>query len=88
MDTFHSAGLVHGDLRDANILCKEGSVMLIDFDWGGADGEVSYPTGNLNEELLEGRVSNDLRITKEDDKRVLKRTLEKLWNVHVDTMPT
>lgn len=35
MDTFHSAGLVHGDLRDANILCKEGSVMLIDFDWGG-----------------------------------------------------
>ncbi|KAI5990776.1 hypothetical protein EDD15DRAFT_2451121 [Pisolithus albus] len=54
MDKFHSEGLVHGDLRDANMLCTEDSVMLIDFDWGGIDGEVSYPTCNLNNELLEG----------------------------------
>ncbi|KAI6006859.1 hypothetical protein EDD15DRAFT_2514757 [Pisolithus albus] len=81
VDKFHSEGLVHGDLRDANMLCEEDSVMLIDFDWGGIDGEVSYPTGNLNNELLEGRVSSDLRITKEDDKRILERTLEKLRNI-------
>lgn len=85
MDKFHSEGLVHGDLRDANILCKDDSVMLIDFDWGGTDGTVSYPTADLNKVLLEGRVSNDLRITKEDDRRILKRTLEKLRNIHTSS---
>ena len=76
---FHLEGLVHGDLRDANILCKEEYVMLLDFDWGGKDGEVFYPTENLNNELQEGRVSDDLRITKEDDRRVLGKTLAKLY---------
>jgi len=70
--------LVHGDLRDANIICKEDSVMLVDFDWSGKVGEASYPTLELNPELLEGRVSHDLRITKEDDRRVLRITLDKL----------
>ena len=79
VDKIHSKGLVHGDLRDANILCKGDSLMLVDFDWGGKDGEVFYPTGNLNHELREGRASNNnLRITKEDDRRVLGRTLAKL----------
>ncbi|KAF8343363.1 hypothetical protein F5887DRAFT_1283597 [Amanita rubescens] len=78
VEKFHLAGLVHGDLRDANILCKEESMWLIDFDWGGKDGELFYPTANLNPELLDGRVSNDLRITKEDDRRVLRKTLSKL----------
>jgi len=35
MDNFHKKGLVHGDLRDANIICKGDSMILIDFDWGG-----------------------------------------------------
>ncbi|KAI9438257.1 hypothetical protein H4582DRAFT_2129245 [Lactarius indigo] len=77
MDNFHEADLVHGDLRDANIICKGESVMLVDFDWGGKVGEASFPTLNLNPELLEGRVSESLRITKDDDVRVLTRTLEK-----------
>jgi RIO-like serine/threonine protein kinase len=82
MDSFHTKDLVHGDLQDANIICKNDSVMLIDFDWGGKEGEVSYPTSNLNAELLEDRVSDDLRITKEDDRRVLKNTLAKLVAIH------
>jgi len=80
MDSFHEKDFVHGDLRDANIICKNDSVMLIDFDWGGKEGEVSYPTSNLNAELLEDRVSDDLIITKEDDRRVLKNTLAKLMD--------
>ena len=72
MDNFHVEGLVHGDLRDANIICKEDRMMLIDFDWGGKDGEVFYPTANLNDELQQGGASHDLRITKEDDRRVLR----------------
>jgi tRNA A-37 threonylcarbamoyl transferase component Bud32 len=81
MDSFHAKGLVHGDLRDANIICKNNSVMLIDFDWGGKEGEVSYPSFDLNTELLEDRMSDDLRITKEDDRRVLKNTLAKLMAI-------
>ncbi|KAH8993238.1 hypothetical protein EDB86DRAFT_2929400 [Lactarius hatsudake] len=52
--------------------------MLIDFDWGGRVGEASYPTFELDPELLEDRASEDLRITKDDDVRVLTKTLGKL----------
>ncbi|KAF8804084.1 hypothetical protein BYT27DRAFT_7108055, partial [Phlegmacium glaucopus] len=75
---FHAEGLVHGDLRDVNIIFNDHRVMLLDFDWGGQDGQVFYPTPNLNSELLEGRSSNNLKITKEDDNRTLKKTLGKL----------
>ncbi|KAI0251021.1 hypothetical protein BJV78DRAFT_1213821 [Lactifluus subvellereus] len=33
MQSFHDNGLVHGDLRELNILCDGEKVMLIDFDW-------------------------------------------------------
>jgi hypothetical protein len=59
---------------------------LIDFDWGGTDGEVLYPTAILNDKLLEGRVSNDLRITKEDDRRVLRKTLAKLQDISASVL--
>jgi hypothetical protein len=76
--TFHAKDFVHGDLRDANILCKDDTVMLVDFDWGGKVGEATYPTLNLISELLEGRTSDGLKITKDDDLRVLRKTLDKL----------
>jgi hypothetical protein len=72
---FHDKGFVHGDLRAPNIICKETNVYLIDFDWGGKVDEVSYPTGNLNVQLTEGRDDASLKITKEDDLRVLGNTL-------------
>jgi streptomycin 6-kinase len=78
MNSSHEKDFVHSDLRDANIICKNDSVMLIDFDWGGKEGEASYPTSDLNDELLQDRVSDDLRITKEDDRRVLENTLVKI----------
>lgn len=81
MASFHKKGLVHGDLRDANLIVPlddTKKLMVIDFDWGGKAGEVSYPTDRLNEDLLEGRPGTDLTITKEDDERVLKTTFNKL----------
>jgi hypothetical protein len=78
VNDFHAEGLVHGDLRDANMICNDQDVMLLDFDWGGQDGQVFYPTPNLNSELLEGRSSDNLKIIKEDDTRILKKTLGKL----------
>ena len=84
MQSFHAEGLVHGDLRNVNIICKDdGHLMLVDFDWGGKDGEVSYPLWMLNSELLKGRKSDNLRITKEDDEWVLKKTLENISSVQV-----
>lgn len=78
VSAFHDKDLVHGDLRDANIICDGDSVMLIDFDWAGKEGQVSYPVFNLNPDLLQGRASKDLLIRKEDDIRILDNTLAQL----------
>lgn len=75
VDGFHAKNLVHGDLRDENIVCKGDTVMLIDFDWGGEVGQAAYPGANLNPELLEGRMSVDRRISKDDDVRLLSKSL-------------
>lgn len=76
VESFHAEGLVHGDLRAPNIICDRNRVMLVDFDLGGKEGEVSYPDGPLNFDLTIGRVRIDRMITKDDDLRILKRTLK------------
>ncbi|KAH9167048.1 hypothetical protein EDB89DRAFT_2127435 [Lactarius sanguifluus] len=78
MGSFHAKNLVHGDLQDDNIICRGDSVILVDFDWGGKVGEASYPTLALNPELLDGRESDGLIITMDDDVRVLRKTLDKM----------
>ncbi|EGN96100.1 hypothetical protein SERLA73DRAFT_76098 [Serpula lacrymans var. lacrymans S7.3] len=56
VESFHAQGFVHGDLRDPNMICDDQNrLMLIDFDWAGNVGEVSYPTAELNPELTKGR---------------------------------
>ncbi|KAF9535049.1 hypothetical protein CPB83DRAFT_226976 [Crepidotus variabilis] len=45
----HEKGLVHGDVRNTNIMVKKDdmtlkeSFMLVDFDWGGKASEARYP---------------------------------------------
>jgi hypothetical protein len=75
---FHEVNLVHGDLRDPNILCNRDKVMLIDFDWGGKEGEAFYPLMRLNPELTHGRYDTSLKISKDDDLRVLQNMFSKL----------
>ncbi|KAH9175160.1 hypothetical protein EDB89DRAFT_2066957 [Lactarius sanguifluus] len=75
---FHDKDMVHGDLRESNILCEGENAMLIDFDWGGRVGEAAYPFVRLTSELRNGRDSTDLKITKDDDRRVLHNTFEQL----------
>ncbi|KZT09106.1 uncharacterized protein LAESUDRAFT_748334 [Laetiporus sulphureus 93-53] len=46
VNQFHDAGMVHGDLRDVNLLISdtnETKAIILDFDWGGKAGEVYYP---------------------------------------------
>ncbi len=76
---FHDKGLVHGDLRRANItVSKEdpGQIILFDFDWGGDVGKASFPTWLLNKDLTEEMKT--LKITKEHDNRVLLKALDVL----------
>src|SRR5690554_2262406 len=48
----HSAGFVHGDLRDANVMVNEsGRVCIIHFDWSGKEGTARYPS-TMNKLLL------------------------------------
>lgn len=45
LDILHSAGFVHGDLRNANVMVDEsGRVCIIDFDWSGEHGKIRYPS--------------------------------------------
>ncbi|KAH0830118.1 hypothetical protein J3R83DRAFT_1456 [Lanmaoa asiatica] len=76
VQSFHDQNLVHGDLRGPNIICDGNRIMIIDFDWAGTMGEVSYPICQLNPDLTDGRDSLDRKITKADDLRVLDRTLK------------
>src|SRR5258708_37035940 len=78
MQYFHKHDFVHGDLREPNILCDGDRVKLIDFDWGGKVDEAYYPSPQLCSELTDGRDAPDLKITKEDDIRVLGNTCKKL----------
>jgi RIO-like serine/threonine protein kinase len=42
----HSAGMVHGDLHDMNIMVKRDGgkeFMVLDYDWAGIDGQVRSP---------------------------------------------
>lgn len=44
--SFHAQKFVHGDIRDTNFLVRMDGKLemkLIDFDWGGKEGEVCYP---------------------------------------------
>ncbi|KIN96087.1 hypothetical protein M404DRAFT_1007040 [Pisolithus tinctorius Marx 270] len=76
VNSFHAENLVHGDLRWLNIVVCDGNrAMLVDFDFGGKQGEVFYPEGPLSIDLTAGRHSTDLKITKDDDIRVLTNTL-------------
>jgi hypothetical protein len=50
IDALHQSDLVHGDLRDTNILVStDGNVniLLVDFDWSGKVGIARYPV-NVN----------------------------------------
>ncbi|KAG2015221.1 protein kinase subdomain-containing protein PKL/ccin9 [Coprinopsis cinerea AmutBmut pab1-1] len=83
MKGFHEEGWVHGDLRYCNILRSEDKqkVWVVDFDWGGREGEVCYPTPRLNELLVEGRNCSHWKIRREDDERILDLTFTRLGQV-------
>jgi serine/threonine protein kinase len=67
----HQQGLVHGDLRDANVMVTNDptpAVMLVDFDWAGRIGEARYPI-NVNRGDVyrpEGAVDNELILAEHD----------------------
>jgi serine/threonine protein kinase len=47
IDNLHRMNMVHGDLRDANIMVREDDgkflFKVVDFDWAGTNGQVTYP---------------------------------------------
>lgn len=50
LENLHQEGLVHGDIRDANVMVEnegQSGFMFLDFDWSGRINEVEYPP-NVN----------------------------------------
>ena len=77
ISALHDAELVHGDLRGPNVIVSEGSggkhAMLLDFDWGGKEGDVFYPA-DINMELTwHGDVKPGTLIRREHDMFMLGR---------------
>jgi serine/threonine protein kinase len=73
----HNANLVHGDLRGPNVILQERKdslrAMLLDFDWGGDDGQVFYPA-DVNLQLTwHGDVKPGALIRREHDVFMLNR---------------
>ena len=86
---FHEEDFVHGDLRLANFIFTEQSphkMLLVDFDWGGKEGDAFFPPGKLSKELQVPDDLLDRPITKEHDNKVLERTFEQLEQLAAPTV--
>ncbi|KAI1797089.1 hypothetical protein LXA43DRAFT_911505 [Ganoderma leucocontextum] len=86
LDVLHENGLVHGDVRDPNMVIAHGRGYLIDFDSAGEEGVARYPE-SLNPEVawFESIAAKDLalrRIRKEHDNFRFERTVEELLGLH------
>jgi hypothetical protein len=72
VNQFHAQGYVHGDLRPPNFIVNGNKLLLVDFDWGGNEGDATFPRKQLHTILRDSR--SDTRITKGDDKRTMEYT--------------
>lgn len=78
----HQMGYVHGDVRDMNIMVskRDGTSVLIDFDWAGKIGDVRYPM-NVNRAGIwrpSGAVDGKL-IMAEHDMEMLDHINRQTW---------
>ena len=72
VSTLHEHGYVHGDLRVPNFIVDEERLLLVDFDWGGKEGQATFPDTDLVPVL---RANRDVRlIGKENDRNVVAFT--------------
>ena len=71
MSTLQCEKVVHGGVRPQNIVCAVDGIKVVDFDWAGVEGEVSYPW-NLNQDVewADGVVPNGLILSKHDEDMV------------------
>jgi hypothetical protein len=72
VEKFHAQGYVHGDLRPPNFIVNGDKLLLIDFDWGGNEGEATFPRKRLHFILRDNR--RETQITREQDERVKEYT--------------
>jgi len=81
LKNFHSAGFVHGDIRDTNIMVSPDrkKFMIIDFDWAGKLGLVRYPL-NVNKTIWrpDGMNSGE-PIKAEHDMAMLKYSIAMMY---------
>ncbi|CAG8522051.1 13719_t:CDS:2, partial [Acaulospora colombiana] len=72
----HGRGFVHGDIRGVNMMTRHRwestsgtkNIVLLDFDWAGREGIVTYPEGvNGTSILRHGEVKDGKHIRKEHD---------------------
>ncbi|KAF5386419.1 hypothetical protein D9757_006634 [Collybiopsis confluens] len=81
ISAFHALGFVHGDLRASNVLVRkhgeQWECKLIDFDWAGLAGKVTYPFGVYctNKMYRPMKYMDQLPITVRDDQLTVDNML-------------
>jgi hypothetical protein len=68
----HTKGYVHGDLRPPNFIVDGDKLLLVDFDFGGKEMEVTFPDASLHPILRKNR--SETHPTRWRDKLVLEDT--------------
>ncbi|KAL5537290.1 hypothetical protein ACEPAF_1113 [Sanghuangporus sanghuang] len=74
VQVLHKNDIVHGDIREVNILIDKEtlSVQLIDFDWAGTDGQARYPRQINTKSVRRPHGASDGKlITKEHDTKMV-----------------
>ena len=77
LEEMHAMNYVHGDIREPNILVDEdGKFQIVDFDWAGEFGEVTYPTNIRIEAFLGTDINPGMHIAKFHDMAQLSYIME------------
>jgi len=81
----HQHGYVHGDLRPPSFIVDGERLLLIDFDWGGKEGQATFPDIRLLPILPKDR--GDMLIHKHYDENVLEDTQTEIVKEVKDQKP-
>ncbi|KAI9455631.1 hypothetical protein HD554DRAFT_2225709 [Boletus coccyginus] len=82
LDDLHDQQLVHGDIRDTNLLVKNddrNKFMIIDFDWAGQVGVVRYPPYVNHVDIERPDDATDGLLIEADHDVTMLDTIIKMW---------
>lgn len=82
LKTLHARQMVHGDIRDTNVLVKKDDrtkLMLVDFDWAGVEGIARYPPYVNYTDIQRPRDARDGQLIKATHDLKMFNDIAEMW---------